>query len=359
MHFKSSVIIFATFLVTGSVLLTACSSSGQQADKSAEKKEVPAVKAATVLEDRPVYTLTLPGELKPYEQVNLYAKVKSFVRKLYVDRGSVVKKGQLLAVLDALEINQQYLSNKSGEEKLYADYMFSKQSYERLLQAAAKNGAVAAIELERAKSRLQSDSAAYVAAIANTGAAAQLNDYLRIVAPFDGVITSRHISQGALVGDGGALPLFSLAQNKRLRLTVLVPEKHARSLGTDTKVSFTVSDRPGQLYHASLSRNAGLLDENDRSITVEFDVDNSTNQLSGGAYAQVKLLLQRPDSTLWVPLKSVVHAQSGVFVLKINNYQTLSRINVIEGTKKDSLQEIFGDIQPSDRVVAVASEENL
>jgi hypothetical protein len=115
-----------------------------------ERKKGPALKWTAVKTDQPQFSITLPGELKPYEEVNIYPKMTGFVKKIYVDRGSYVRKGQLLAQLEAPEIGAQYAARASSSSTAYQRFLFSKQSYLRLKEAARKEGAVATFELERA-----------------------------------------------------------------------------------------------------------------------------------------------------------------------------------------------------------------
>ncbi|MCX2450854.1 efflux RND transporter periplasmic adaptor subunit [Pedobacter sp. PLR] len=306
--------------------------------------------------EQPVYQLSLPGELKPYEEVLVYPKVKGFVKKIFVDRGTKVKKGQLLAVLEAPEIAQRYQSAKSDERKSYEDYLYSRQSYDRLKKAAGKSGAVAAIELDKAFSKLRSDSAAYAAIKSNTRISDQLQQYLNLRAPFDGTVMDKNVSVGALVGENSTTPLFSIVQNDRLRLTVAIPEKHSRAISKDTKASFTVSALPGKVFHASLSRNAAFLQQKLRSVTAEFDVANKDGQLGGGEYAQVNLDMRRPEATFWLPATAVVQAQSGVFVVKLED-QLIKRVPVMIGTRKGALMEVFGDLNVNDQIFKKGSEE--
>ncbi|PTS99815.1 efflux RND transporter periplasmic adaptor subunit [Pedobacter sp. HMWF019] len=306
--------------------------------------------------DQPYFSLELPGELKAYEEVVLYPKVKGFVKKIMVDRGAKVTKGQLLVVLEAPEIIQQYMSAKSDEQKFQEDYIYSRQSYERLKKAALKSGAVAEIELDRAKSKLKKDSAAFISVKAKTNASAQLQQYLKITAPFDGVVTEKNVSAGALVGDGSQVALLTIAQTQKLRLTVAIPEKHAQSIYNGIKVSFTVKNYPGKTFSSNFSRKSSVLDQKSRAVVTEFDVQNQSGILGGGEYAQVKLNMRRPSSTLWLPASSIVTAQSGVFVLKVENGLAES-VPVSLGIRKGELQEVFGDINPQDHVVKVGSEE--
>ncbi|MDO1449269.1 efflux RND transporter periplasmic adaptor subunit [Rhodocytophaga aerolata] len=344
----------------GIFLFEGCSQKKDEPVKTSKQASAtaPDVLVKEAQADNPEYTLTLPGELLPYEQVAIFPKVKGFVKALYVDRGSQVKKGQLLALLEAPEITQQYLSAQAAGRKLHENYLYSKQSFERLQKASAKSGAVAAIELDKARTQLASDSAAYVEGKANTQAVAELKEYLSIRAPFTGTIIERNVSAGALVGEntGKGMALFTIAQGDRLRLTVAVPEKHAQSIQPHMQARFTVSSRPGKVFTSLISRNGVVLNSEQRSVTVEFDVDNQTKALNGGEYAQVQLMLRRRDSTLWVPVKSVVHSQSGVFLLKVQDGR-VKRVPVSEGIRRDSLQEVFGDIAPGELIVVKGSEE--
>lgn len=348
-------------IVVSLIVLQSCSGKQEKTGETEVAKKqgsVPSFKVATVISEQPEFSITLPGELLPYERVNIYPKIKGFIKKIYVDRGSYVSKGQLLAELEAPEIGELYSARQSATGTAYQKYLFSKQSYNRLKEASNKNGAVATIELERAYARLLGDSASYKSSRSEASASGQIKNYLRITAPFSGVITGRFISEGALVGDNVAKgePLFQLAQQDRLRLTVAIPEKQAQSLPPGTKAGFTVVDFPGKTFTATLSRNSGALDVASRSVIAEFDISNSGTGLRAGQYAKVNIQLMRAQPTLWVPATSVVQAQSGLFVIKTEKNIT-KRIPVQTGTTADSLIEVFGDLQAGDTILLKGSEE--
>lgn len=337
--------------------LSACTQKAAEKEQP-EKDEVKSVSypTAPVQFINPEYDISVPAELKPYEQVAVYAKVTGFVKQLYVDRGGKVRKGQLLAVLEAPEMEQQYLSDKSNEQKVHSDYLYAKQAYERLLDASKTTGAVADLELDRAKSTMESAQSAYDASKAGTAHSSQIKQYLRITAPFDGVITQRNVSTGALAGTGGNTPLFMMAQNNKLRLTLSLPEKHASSVYEDMPATFTVSSQPGKIFDAKLSRTSGLLDQQDRSLALEFDVHNPSGELQGGDYAQVSLKLQRKSPTYWVPSKSVLNTQSGAYIMTLNDNE-IKRISIKEGTRLDTLTEVFGNLSKDDNIILKPSEE--
>lgn len=338
-------------------VLSACSQKAKENEQPhSETAKSVRYPTASVQFIKPEYEISVPAELKPYEQVSVYAKVSSFVQQLYVDRGDYVRKGQLLAILEAPEMEQQYLSSKSSEQKVYNDFLYAEQAYGRLVDASKTTGAVADIELDRAKGAMESAKSAYNASKAGTAHSSQLLQYLRIVAPFDGVITERNVSLGALAGTGNNTPLFMMAQGNKLRLTLSLPEKYASSVNKDMEATFTVSSQPGKIFAAKLSRTSGLLDQQDRSLTLEFDVDNSSGELQGGDYAQVKLKLQRKSPSHWVQNNSVLHTQLGTFVLTLNDNE-IKRVAVREGVRIDTLTEVFGNLSPEDHIILKPSEE--
>ncbi|MDM1296264.1 efflux RND transporter periplasmic adaptor subunit [Sphingobacterium sp. N143] len=342
------------------VAFAGASCSPQKTAETAVKTEqakVKVPKTTPIKFDNPAYEITIPAELLPYEQVAVYAKVTGFVKKLLVDRGSQVKKGQLLAVLEAPEMDQKLNSNRSDEQKLHSDYLFAKQTYDRLSEASKTVGAVADIELEKSKSIMESAWAAYQASKSETAGTAQLQRYLHITAPFDGIITDRNVSIGALAGTNSNIPLFTIAQGNQLRLTLSLPEKHAASIYKDMPATFTVSSRPGETFETKLSRSSTLLDKQDRSLKIEFDVANANGQLQGGDYAQVKLQLKRAAATAWVPQKSIITSQAGTFIFTLNSNNEIKKIAIKEGIRRDSLTEIFGQLNKGDMILLQPSEE--
>ncbi|GEM64901.1 RND transporter MFP subunit [Sphingobacterium faecium NBRC 15299] len=346
-----------TLALALSIPLTACLQQENQVNKEAKKTEKRINHpTASVQFIHPEYEISIPAELKPYEQVAVFAKVSGFVKQLYVDRGDHVRKGQLLAVLEAPEMNQRYLSDKATEQKIYSDYLFAQQAYDRLKDASTTSGAVAAIELDRAKSNVESARASFEASKASTSHTSQLQQYLRITAPFDGVITERNVSIGALAGSSSNQSLFIIAQENKLRLTLSLPEKHAASVQQGVRANFTVSSQPGKIFETTLSRTSGLLAQHDRSLTLEFDVNNISGELQGGDYAQVKLMLKRKQPSTWVPKKSILTTQSGTFILILDN-QEIKRIPIKEGIYLDTLTEVFGQVSADSQIILKPSEE--
>jgi len=303
-------------------------------------------------------TIDIPGELIPYQQVELYAKVNSYVKNLLVDIGSEVHKGQLLVTLEAPEINSQLAGAQSRIKQMEAVYFASKATYDRLFNTSKTPGTVSQNDIEQAEAKKNSDYANVESAKSSYKEAAANLNYLEIRAPFDGVITTRNINQGAYVGPGGKTtdPLFVLQDQKRLRLVVSVPEIYTGALNNKNKVSFSVEALPNQKFTAQVKRIAGALDEKLRSERLEMDVFNKDKKLLPHMYAEVNVPLPSRDSAFIVPKTAVVTSTERVFVIKIVNHRA-AWVDVKKGFQSGDQMEVYGDLQPGDQVVKQATDE--
>ena len=315
------------------------------------------VKVVHPIEQQPTFTLKLPAELHPYEFVDVYAKVKGFVSKINVDVGDRVKQGEVLALLEAPEMDIQSTADRAKSQQLEANFVVSRSRYNRLKTVKSKNqGAISDLEYDQAFGAMMRDSAAVEESNFSYKKSNQLREYLVVKAPFSGVITQRNYSVGALIGDLGA-PFFKLVDNDRLKLKVVVPERHAQSISDNTVATFKVLSNPDTVFTAKLNRNAQVIDPDSRSLALEFDIPNHSGALNGGDYSDVELQLRRKNPTLFVPQSSVINSQSGIFILKVNKKNKIEKIPVILGGNQNKLIEIFGSVSVSDDIIENASEE--
>ena len=195
------------------------------------------------------------------------------------------------------------------------------------------------------------------AAKSNLAAKKELSQYLTLTAPFDGVIIERNISPGALVGAGDTgKPLFILEDSHTLRLTVAIPETFANQLPNKSKVSFWVNAIPEKQFSAHLARSARSLVEENRAMMAEFDVNNASQELKAGMYAEVRLPIERSTQTLFVPTTAVVSSSEKVFVIRVNGKRA-EWVPVQKGNTVDSLVEVFGNLRVGEPIVRAASEE--
>jgi len=304
--------------------------------------------------------ITLPGELQPFNQTDIYANVNGFVKEVLVDRGSIVKKGDLLAIIDAPEIEAQMAEASSKMYAAEAVYQASKANYLRLIQTSKTPGTVSPNDLDLSKSKMLADSSANASAKANYQATADIESYLKVTAAFDGVITERNISPGALVGPASKnkdIPLLKLKQEDKLRLTVALPEMYSGSLPAQQKIMFKVKSYPDSEFPAFLARKAESISPEIRSEMIEFDVDNKSKKLKSGMYSEVTLNIEREDSTILLPKSAVVTSTERVFVIRVNNKNEAEWIDVKKGNAVGDKIEVWGLLQKGDNIILAASEQ--
>jgi membrane fusion protein (multidrug efflux system) len=344
------------FSIVTLFLLSAC--SGNQEEKAAPQgvPEKPAVKLITLKLEPVSNKLSLTGEIIPFDRANIYARTPGYVREVKVDIGSKVKKGQVLCLLDAPELNAAQAQSQSNSMGAKARYETSRTTYLRLLKASQVPGAVADNELDIARNQMKTDSAAYQATRSAAQANKAIEDYLVIRSPFNGVVTARNVFKGDFVDNAGKTMLFSVEDNSSLRVDVAVPEAFNAAKLKDNEASFTVSANPGQVFKAKLARKSDAIDPQTRSETWEFTFPNSNGILKPGMFAQIVLPVSRPKDGFMVPFKAVVTTQERKFVIRVENGKT-QWVDVKTGFTNKDKTEIAGDLKAGDHVVAQANEE--
>jgi membrane fusion protein (multidrug efflux system) len=321
--------------------------------------ETPAVEVIAAQKGKISSTIAVPGELIPYQEVDLYAKVNSYVKKLLVDIGSEVHTGQLLATLEAPEINSQLASAESRIKQQEAVYYASKATYDRLLGTSKTPGTVSENDLEQAEAKKNSDLANVEAAKSDYKEVAANLDYLQIRAPFDGVVSARNVNLGAYVGPAGKgsdLPLFVIQDQKRMRLVISVPELYTGGLSNKDEVTFSVKALPNQKFKAQVKRLAGALDEKLRAERLEMDVYNKDKKLLPGMYANVDVPVPSRDSTFIVPKTAVVTSTEKVFIIRVTNHHA-QWVDVKKGFQSGDKMEVYGDLKQDDKIVKKATDE--
>ena len=304
-------------------------------------------------------TMTRPGQLLPFQSVDLYAKVNSFVKAIYVDVGSRVKKGQLLATLEAPELQAATDESASLLQTQEAAWRASEATYDRLYKTSKIPGTVSPNELELALAKRDSDSAALAAARSHYLGTADWQSYLQVRAPFDGVISTRIIYPGAYAGPAGkgsSIPLMTLQQQRRLRLVVDIPEAATAYFHNQDTLHFTVQTLPGRVFTATVTRMAGALDLQLRTEQLQMDVVNDKGLLLPGMFAQVNLDLTNSDRQFIVPLSAVTANSKRIFVIRVSDGKA-EWVTVQKGREADGKVEIFGDLKPGDQLVAAATDE--
>src|SRR5437867_4904517 len=343
-------------------------------------------------------TITLPGEIQPFLSVALRSRVAGYVDRVLVDRGSAVKEGDLLIELSAPEMKAQIAEAESkvqvaegdrlqAEAKLAslqstlasleATLASAQATYDSLKVASQTPGAISGNELEIALRSVEAQRAsveaqrgsiqaqrASIEGIRNAKSAAEaalravkeMEGYLRVTAPFNGVVTERVVHPGALVGPTSETPLLVLQQISHLRVTVAVPEESVGGIAKGASVSFQVPAYSERNFSGTVSRRAQSLDSKTRTMAVELDVMNPDQSVAPGMYATVKWPVRREKPALYVPKTSVVTTTERTFVIREKNGKA-EWVNVGKGAGDGDLIEVMGPLQPGDKVVKRANDE--
>jgi len=347
-------------LLGASLLMTSCGSSSAKSDEDTAARAPAMTTSIFPLQKGKLSTqFNVPGELIAYQQVDLYAKVNSFVKKLYVDIGSHVRTGDLLATMEAPEITSQIDAAAARVKAQEATFIASRANYNRMYETSLTPGTISQNDLDQAAARKDADSAQLEAARSTLKEAQDTRDYLVLRAPFDGVISARNINAGAYVGPSGKgqdLPMFTLQEQSLLRLVVSVPELYTGYLHDGDNVKFTVKALPNKNFTAQVRRLAGAIDNRLRSERIEMDVENPHNLLLPGMVTEVDVPLPASDSTFLVPRTAVVNSTEKVFIIRDNGGKA-EWVNVKTGREALGRVEIFGDLSDGDKIVLNASEE--
>ena len=309
-----------------------------------------------ISKSNPLVPLKLAGELKPYEQTELFAKVNSYVKQIKVDIGDRVSKGQILVVLEAPEIVSQIANAKAKVQAQEAIYLSTKATYNRMLKANETKGAVARDAVDQIKARKLSDESQLAAARSAYNEIRNINDYLVIRAPFSGIITDRSIDLGAYVGPMSKSPLLIIENNRKLRLNLSVPEANTPYIKIGDTIRFYVRSQPQIKHFALVSRKSGSLDEKLRSEKMEADFINKNNVLKPYMVAETSIPLQNTEATFFVPKMAVVESGMGIYIIRVENGKT-KNIPVSKGRMMDDKVEVFGELSQGDKILKMASEE--
>lgn len=355
-------------------VLAGCSSSTKAAAATAQSNAPVPVEVVKVISRKLDLMIHLPGELQPYEEVRIFPRVSGFVQSISVDRGSIVHKGQLIAVLSAPEIVAQKAEAQAkvlsaenqriaAEARLAAD----QSTYLRLKDAARTPGVISDQELDTAEKMAEADRARVVAlrntaeaARANLRSAAEMESYLRVTAPFDGVVTKRNVHPGALVGPGGGSgtqpSMVRIEQVAHLRLVVAVPEIYVAGVDKGAVVDFTVPAFPGRVFHGTVARLADSVDVSTRTMPVEMDVANPKAELYSGMFPDVQWRVSRSEPTLVVPSSAIGRNMDQSYVVRIRN-ERAEQVVVKTGGTANGMIEIFGDLHDGDIIARQASDD--
>ena len=340
------------------IVVSSCQSAKPEKEKDGEDDKRPHYTLSVVQTTGPSSMIKLPGQLAAFQEVSIFPKVNGYVKNVHVDIGSKVHQGQLLMTLEAPELEQSTMQAKEKYARTRADLSIDREHYNRLLEASRTPGAVSPLDLSFVRSKMESDSAVSNAAKSNWQMQETMQAYLKVTAPFSGVITERNTHPGALVSAEAkdSRPMLQLKEIDLLRLQFDVPENLAGSLKVKDTISFYTSAFPGKKMNGFISRKSMNVNAQFRSERVEADVVNTSEFLNPGMYADVVLFPKGNASGFSVPKSSVVTSTERKYVLAVRSGK-ITKVDVTAGLESGKMVEVFGNLQKSDSLITDANDE--
>jgi RND family efflux transporter MFP subunit len=284
------------------------------------------------------------------------------VKAWYHDIGSHVKKGDVLAVIETPELDQQLSQAKADLATAEANASLAKVTSERYQDLVGKN-AVSQQDTDNALAQFRARNTEVTSAQANVHRLEELQSFERITAPFDGVVTARNIDIGQLitstgstgVSTGGAAAanreIFDISSVGTLRVFVNVPQVHAPDAKNGTIATLTLPQYPGRTFHGKLVRSSDAVDPNTRTLLAEVDVDNRAGELLPGSYTEVHLHTAKPQPALVVPISAVMLQADGLHVAVVDKNDVAHVIRVTPGRDLGSSMEIVSGLNPGEPVI--------
>ena len=326
--------------------------NGRNTAETAEDQTVPTVQVIKIKIAKNGGNLALPGDLQAFASAPIYAQVSGYVQKWFFDIGAHVKKGELLEQIDPRTYEAALAQAKGMLARDSATLANARVDLNRYQALAAQN-AVSAQQLATQQAKVGAEAGIVDADQAQVSQASINLAYTRIVAPFDGIVTSRAVDVGNLVtvGTPTATPLFTVADQSRLRLYVRVPQNYAPYIRDGMAVSFTVPQYPGKLFHAKLVANANAIAGATGTMLVQFAADNSDGALQPGAYADVKFPLPAGANGIRVPATALIFRDAGMQVAKIDATGHVKLQTVTIGRDLGASVDISSGVSPKDRII--------
>jgi len=315
---------------------------------------IPAVVVVQPKRSAPAQEIVLPANVQAFADAPIYARTNGYLRRWYVDIGSRVKEGQLLAEIDTPEVNQQLRQSLADLATAQANLNLSKITSERYA-GLLKTDSVSKQESDNAAGDYEAKQANLQSAQANVKRLEELKSFQKIYAPFSGVITARNTDVGALIDSGSSggvrTELFHIVQPDKLRVYVSVPQVYSQAAKPGLTAELTLSEFPGRPFEGKLVRTANAIDPASRTLLVEIAVNNPTGQLFTGSYAEVHLKLPTAASAFILPVNTLLFRAEGLRIATVGEGQKVELKPITIGHDFGSEVEVLAGLSGSENVI--------
>ena len=355
-------IMVAAFFCAGfAVLIFSGIRSRLEAKKGLEEKvrssAIPRVEVIHPKAGSTAQVIELPGTTEAFTEAPIYARTSGYLKQWFFDIGAHVKRGQLLAEIETPELDQQLEQAENDLKTAEANLQLAQVTADRWLYLL-KSNVISKQETDQAVSDFNAKKSTEQSAQANVHRLQRLQEFERVYAPFDGVITARDTDIGALVQNGnspGQKDLFRLAAIDKLRVYISVPEVYAAAARSGDPVTLTLDAFPGETFAGTIVRNSNSIDLTSRTLNVEVDVDNPTGRLLPGAYAFVHLKIPGAAGAVTVPTNTLLFRAEGLRVAVVHDGE-VKLVPVTIGHDYGSTVEVTSNLTAKDTVIADPSD---
>jgi RND family efflux transporter MFP subunit len=322
-----------------------------------EKRGIPSplVVKGNAIRGEIVNSLSFTGDIMPIQQATIYSKVNGNLERIFVDIGSVVSQGQVLALIDTTIYSQNAKQANASYYQADVNYQNNKINYERSKKLFEQN-LIARQDLENAKTLMDGSLAQEQAAYANYSNAVTQLSYCKVVAPFSGIITKRYFDQGAYINSTGASPnssLYILMNVTQLKSYINIPEKNVPLMNKVTGLIVTADAIPGITFKAIVKKISGAVDLTTRTMQVEIDIENPDKMLKPGMFANIIMVMDKRENVLILPNQVIIDDDKGSFVYLLKPDSTVEKRYVKVGIKQDTKYEVLSGITENDPLIFV------
>jgi RND family efflux transporter MFP subunit len=294
-------------------------------------------------------SVTFPGNVQAFVETPIYARTAGYLTKWYVDIGGKVQDGQLLALIDTPEVDQQLRQAEAAQLQAEANLDLAKTTAERW-QNLLKSDGVSQQEVDQNVSAYKARQADLQAAVANVDRLKYLQSFQRVTAPFAGVVTARNVDIGALITNGNSQQLFKLAQTNIVRVYVNTPEAYGTDMQPGIPAELHVAEFVNRTFLGKVVRTAGAIDPASRTLLTEVDVPNPKGEIMPGAYAEVGFHFKGDSQALVIPSNTLIFRSAGSQVAVVENgHAKLSTVTI--GRDFGATLEIVAGVRDSDEII--------
>ena len=325
--------------------------SKQEVVQWTSSQAIPTVALAQPIPGGTHQTLTLPGNIQPFNRAAIFARVNGYVKSWDHDIGSPVKAGQVLATIDAPDLDQQLGQAKATLASVRANHQIASLTANRnniLLQKQI----VAQQLADQTDADAKAKEAVVDANVANVRQLEAMQSFKALAAPFDGVVTARNVEIGMLINSGGSgQPLFEVSDLHRVRIFVQVPQSLTAGLVPGMKATFEMPQYPGVQFDATLSHTSKAMNANSHSMQVELQADNAAGKLFGGSYCNVHFEIPTDANLVKIPSTALITGNQGTQVATLDGNDKVVLKSVRLGRDLGDSVEVVAGLSPSDRII--------